>query len=302
MQSSVLSEKRFDVHRAITDKIIAAMEGGAGDFVMPWHRQGPGAGRPTNALTLSTYRGVNVVALWAEALTRGYGSGWWATFNQWKELGARVLKGEHGAMIVFYKSLAGPADESLEDDERPLLMARAYRVFNKDQVDGWRPPQAPTANPVVILAEVEAFVTSTAADVRHGGDTACYRANLDVIDMPPQVAFQDTGTSSATEAYYATLLHELTHWSGAKHRLDREFGGRFGADGYAMEELVAELGAAFLCADLRITNEPRPDHAAYLSSWLSVLRADRRAIFTAAQKANEATAFLAALSAGTPPF
>ena len=303
MQSEVLSERRFDVHRAITDKIIAAMEAGACEFVMPWHRHSPGLGRPTNAFTLASYRGVNVVALWAEAMTTGYGSGWWATFKQWKELGASVRKGEHGTTIVFYKSLAGPENEDAEDEGRARsLMARAYRVFNQHQVDGWQPPQPGPASPAVILAEVEAFVASTSATIRHGGDMACYRPKLDVIDLPARAAFRDAGTRSATEAYYATLLHELTHWSGAKHRLNRQLAGRYGSDAYAMEELVAELGAAFLCADLRITNEPRTDHASYLSSWLSVLRSDRRAIFMAARLANEATAFLAAFAAGTPPF
>lgn len=151
-------------------------------------------------------------------------------------------------------------------------------------------------DPAQILDAAEAFVAATGADIRHGGNHAFYRFPDDFIQMPERERFMGTETSTATESYYGTLLHE-THWTGCAKRCDREFGKRFGDDAYAVEELVAELGAAFLCDDLGITLEPRPDHAAYLDNWLKVLKADKKAIFTAASQAAKATDYLAGLQA-----
>jgi antirestriction protein ArdC len=302
MPPSVHSEEaRSSVYHTITQKIVAAIEAGAGEFVMPWHRLGPGIGRPTNAATGKPYRGVNAVALWAEASTGGYGSGRWATFQQWSGLGARVRGGEHGATIVVYKP-AGQHEREEGDEDAPgaKLFARAFRVFNADQVDGWSEPAPPAREEVQVLDQVDAFVARTCAWIQHGGDVACYVPSLDEIRMPMPSRFVGSPTSGPTHAYYSTLLHELTHWSGATHRLNREFGKRFGDEAYAVEELVAELGAAFLCADLGITNEPRRDHAAYLSHWLTVLDRDPRAIFTAAKQAQNAAEYLASLE--EPPF
>lgn len=295
MQTSVPSNDRFDLYRTVTDKIVAAIEAGAGAFVMPWHVTAA-TGRPVNALTGHGYRGVNVVALWAEAVMSGYGTGWWASYRQWERLGAQVRRGEHGTAIVFYNRLNSAPTDELDESDRFRLVARAFRVFNLDQVDGWQPPGSSPVSTVPALAEVEAFVAATNAVVVHGGAKACYRRDFDRIELPARDRFRGTLTSSAREAYYGTLLHELTHWTGAPHRLNRTFGTRFGDHAYAVEELVAELGAAFLCADLRIANEPRPDHAAYVAPWLKVLNDDRRAVFTAAARANDAAAFLQAFS------
>ncbi|HYC99551.1 ArdC family protein [Brevundimonas sp.] len=299
MRTSVPSTERFDLYRTVTDKIVAAIEAGAGDFVMPWHVSAA-TGRPTNALTGHGYRGVNVVALWAEAVRAGYATSWWASYRQWERLGAQVRRGEHGTVVVFYNRLNTAPTDDLDESDQYRLVARAFRVFNIDQVDGWEPPGPTKVSLVETLAEVEAFVAATKAVVVNGGVHACYRRAEDRIDLPIRDRFRNTRTSTASEAYYGTLLHELTHWSGAPHRLNRTFGTRFGDNDYAVEELVAELGAAFLCADLGIANEPRPDHAAYVASWLQVLNDDRRAIFTAAAKANEAAAFLQAFSEPTP--
>jgi antirestriction protein ArdC len=145
-------------------------------------------------------------------------------------------------------------------------------------------------------AQAEAFVRATGARVRYGFNVSRYRGDLDDIEMPSPAWFTGSSTSTSLETYYATLLHELTHWSGAKHRLDRDMGTRFGDETYAFEELVAELGAAFLCAELGIANEPRPDHAAYLAGWLAVLKRDKKAIFLAARKAQEAMDYLFGLA------
>ena len=299
MQTSVPSNDRFDLYRTVTDKIVAAIEAGAGTFVMPWHLSAA-TGRPINALTGHGYRGVNVVALWAEAVMSGYGTGWWASYRQWERLGGQVRRGEHGTVIVFYNRLNTAPTDELDESDRFRLVARASRVFNLDQVDGWHPPGAASVPMVEALAEVEAFVAATKAVVVHGGSRACYRRDYDRIELPARNRFRGTPTSSASEAYYGSLLHELTHWSGAPHRLDRTFGTRFGDNDYAVEELVAELGAAFLCADLGIANEPRPDHAAYVASWLEVLNDDRRAVFTAAARANEAASYLQGFSEPEP--
>jgi antirestriction protein ArdC len=146
-----------------------------------------------------------------------------------------------------------------------------------------------------VIEQAEAFTAAAGADVRYGGDRAYYRRSDDHVQMPERERFTGSATSTPTETYYATLLHELTHWTGHESRLDRDLSGRFGNEAYAMEELVAELGAAFLCADLSITNTPRPDHAAYIANWLEVLKRDKRAIFTAARKAAQATDYLAGL-------
>ncbi|MEJ6789514.1 zincin-like metallopeptidase domain-containing protein [Brevundimonas sp. BR2-1] len=291
MQPPVPSNDRFDLYRTVTDKIVAAIEAGAGKFVMPWHVSAA-TGRPTNAFTGHGYRGVNVVTLWAEAVVSGYGTGWWASYRQWERLGAQVRRGQRGTVIVFYRHLNTAPAEELDESDRFRLIARASRVFNLDQVAGWQPPDAAPMATVDVLADVDAFVAATGAVIVHGGSSACYRLAQDRIELPARDRFKGSPTSSSSEAYYGTLLHELTHWSGAPQRLNRTFGERFGDDAYAVEELVAELGAAFLCADLGIANEPRPDHAAYVASWLKILNDDRRAIFTAAARANDAAIYL----------
>jgi len=298
MNEVVLSTRR-DLYREVTEKIVAAMEGGAGQFMMPWHGGIVPPLLPTNAATGKPYRGVNVVTLWAEATIKRYISGHWASYRQWQELGAQVRKGQRGTLIVFYKKL-DPEPGLLEGEENaspPRFVARPWHVFNAEQVDGWQPPIPEIQSRVEIDEQVAAFVAATGAEVRHGAHAACFRRDLDRIDMPSPELFIGTGTSSPTEAYHAVLLHELVHYSGGPGRLEREFGKRFGDRAYAFEELIAELGAAFLCSAFRIVNEPRPDHAKYLSSWLAILDDDKKAVFTAASKAQEAVEYLTALAA-----
>jgi antirestriction protein ArdC len=295
MTSEVLS--RRDVHRAITDKIVEAIETGAAEYRMPWHRS---ISRPTNASTGKAYHGVNIIALWTAAGARRFQSDYWATYRQWNQLGAQVRKGERGSMIVFYKAVEPKKEsETAHDDEpsQPRLVARTSWAFNAEQVDGWTPPKPQLRSQVEIRAGVERFVTRTRAEIRHGGDRAYYDWIEDYIAVPYPEQFVATETSSATEGYYSLKLHELIHWSGAEGRLARNLRSRFGDHAYAIEELIAEFGAAFLCADLGIANEPRLDHAGYVSSWLKALDQDRTALFTAANKASAASAYLAHLSA-----
>lgn len=288
---------RSSVHSKITDDIVAAIAEGAGEYEMPWHCRGPMVGRPVNAASKMPYRGINVLALWVAAQKKSYDSHVWATYRQWKALHAQVRKEEKGTVIVFFKEVERPKRGSEPNEEGPetMLVARASWVFNGDQVDGWRTPE-PEIMPVAdVMTAAEELVDASGARIEWGGERACYHPIKDVINMPDRELFIATSTSHATENYYATLLHELTHWTGHASRLNRDLINRFGDDAYAMEELVAELGAAFLCADLSITNTPRLDHAAYVSSWLKVLRDDTRAIFTAAAKASAAVDYLTGL-------
>ncbi|ADZ69035.1 ArdC family protein [Polymorphum gilvum] len=294
-----MTTERIDVYTQVTNNIIAAIEAGAGDWQMPWHRSGEGLNRPVNIDTSKAYRGINVVSLWASAQARGFITGTWGTYRQWQANGCQVRKGEKSSLVVFYKEFeVEERNDTGETEHGKRLMARASWVFNADQVDGYEAPALPEPkDPVATVAAAERFITATGAIIRHGGTRAFYRPSDDIIQMPERERFLGTETSTATESYYATLLHELTHWTGDTRRCDRQFGKRFGDDAYAVEELVAELGAAFLCADLGVTLTPRPDHAAYIDSWLKVLKADKKAIFAAASAAAKATDFLAGLQA-----
>jgi antirestriction protein ArdC len=282
----------LDIHSVITDRIVAAIEANPGSWQRPW-LTGTQMRRPINAETGNAYRGINILALWVEGQRHGYASPRWATYRQWASLGGQVRKGSVGATVVFYRALEPRPPTSEQDDDvpRPSLIARASTVFNVGQVDGAAPVIAPSI-PHDPIAAVDAFVVATEAEIRHGGDRAYFAPAADLIRMPLLETFTGSATSTAVEAYYATLLHELTHWTGPAHRCDRQLDGRFGSDAYAMEELVAELGAAFLCADLGITGEVRADHAQYLAHWLRVLKGDKRAIFVAASKAAQAMDFL----------
>lgn len=286
-----MTKERFDIHQHITSQIIAAIESGAGDFQLPWRRAGHIA-RPTNISSKRPYRGVNILALWAASQTLGYSSGVWGTYRQWAETGAQVRKGEKCAYVIFYKELEFATEGDTAETETRLF-ARATPVFAAEQVDGFATADTTTEVQIEPIAAAEAFVTATGALIAHGGDRAYYRPSNDSIQLPDRSAFVGTATSTPQEAYYSTLLHELTHWTAPEHRCNRTLGKRFGDDAYAMEELVAELGAAFLCADLGITAAPRLDHAQYLASWLSVLKADKKAIFAAASAASKAAGFLA---------
>ena len=279
---------------AITHKIAEAVEEGAGKFQMPWHAS-TWTALPINVATEAYYRGVNILSLWLDAQAKSFPTSHWASYRQWLSLGAQVRRGERGSAVVFYKPIE--ADGDTEEPARFVL--RTFYVFNAAQVEGWTASQPEALPRFEIDKQVEAFVAAVGARVRHGFATARYRSDLDDIEMPSPAWFRDTETSSASQSYHAVLLHELMHWSGATHRIGREFGRRFGDEAYAFEELIAELGAAFLCAALGIANEPRPDHASYVQSWLRVLNRDRKAIFTAAARAQEAVEYLAELAASS---
>lgn len=281
------------IYDTITNQIIAALERGTGDYTLPWHRSSAPLTRPVNAVTREAYRGVNVLALWASAEAQDFGHGLWATYRQWQSLGAQVRKGEKASPIVFYKVFDSRDDDQAEErDNSTRIFAQASHVFNASQVEGYALPEVSECGNFEPIPQADSFVAGTGASVRVHGDSAHYTPSTDTITMPDRERFFATSSDSAAQNWYATLLHELVHWSGADHRLARTFGKRFGDDAYAMEELVAELGSAFLCGDLGLSASPRPDHASYLANWLKVLKADNRAIFTAASAAAKAADWL----------
>lgn len=280
-----MDQQTADIYERVTRQIIEAMERGAGSYRMPWHVTGAESFAPVNVVSKRPYRGVNILLLWLLAELQGYTSGEWATYNQWKALGAQVRKAEKSALVVFWK-IAERSREETEDQEEPAgnrsILARGYHVFNAGQVEGYSPEPAPVLPESERIESAERFYAQLGFTVEHGGNRACYSPQEDVIHMPPFSCFRDAAS------YYSVLGHEVVHTSGAAHRLNRDLKSRFGEESYAMEELVAELGAAFLCSSLGLANEPRREHAAYLSNWLRVLRQDKRAIFTAASQAQKA--------------
>lgn len=282
-----------DIHAEITNQLVASIEANPGQFTLPWRKNSGALHIPVNALTGKAYNGINIVSLWVAAEVLGYATPIWGTYRQWTERGCQVRRGEKSSLVVFYKEYETDPEPDNAEDTGKRRVARASYVFNASQVDGFEAPlAAEPLGPVERIERADGFVKATGAQVQHGGDRAFFQPSTDRIQMPDEALFIGTGTMTRDEAYYSTLVHELVHWSGAKTRLDREMGKRFGDHAYAAEELVAEIGAAFLCAELGITQEMRPDHAQYLANWLKLLKDDSRAIFTAAAKASEAAAFL----------
>lgn len=290
-----MTENRADIYARITNEIVAAIESGAGEWKMPWRHDGSSVARPVNVASGKPYRGINTFALWIAAHARGYGGGVWATYRQWAERGAQVRKGEKAATVVFWKQIGGrieATDGEVDifdaDDHGLRFVARGYAVFNRAQVDGFEEPDPPRIPDSERVAHAESFFAALGVPVTYGASGAWYRVSEDRIYMP------DFGRFADATGFYSTLAHECAHATGARHRLDRDFSKRFTKQAVAAEELVAELTAAMVLADLGLAAHPRADHAAYLASWLDLLKNDKRAIFTAASKAQAAADWMRA--------
>jgi antirestriction protein ArdC len=280
-----LELKMRNIYDEVTNNVIAALEKGTAPWVKPWKDNQTGSALPYNAASGRQYNGINILILWAAAEKMGYSANGWMTFNQAKEKGGYVRKGERGTHIVYWQV------REVEDKENPgkmkkVPMMRLFTVFNVAQLEGVTPEVPAAAGG---LDSVEEFIGRTGAMIVHGGNRAFYNLSSDTVHLPAREQFNTIAD------YYATTLHELTHWTGNASRLAREFGKRFGDDAYAAEELVAEMGAAFLCASLGI--EAKLQHESYIANWLKVLRADNRAVFTAAKHASLAAEFLRARGA-----
>jgi len=280
---------RISVYDSVTNNIISKLESGIAPWIKPW-KSGQAGGADRNIVSKKEYSGVNRLILGMS----GYSSPIWGSFKQWSEQRGTVRKGEKGTQVVFYsqinKTEIKPNDPNPENSTYALL--KSYYVFNIDQVEGLE-----IAKPEPVIAEfnpvpaLDDRIAKTGAQISHGGGRAFYRPSTDSITLPEKSTF-------LSEAhYYATVLHELTHWSGAEHRLDRTKGKRFADTAYAFEELVAEMGAAFLCADYQIEGELQ--HADYIGNWLQCLKNDNKAIFNAAALAQKAADYINNLDALT---
>ena len=273
----------IDLYNKITSQITELMQQHGSDWTRPWTST---AGGPSNALTGDHYKGINTLLLNLEAHGKGYSQPYWATFKQWRMKGGSVRKGQRGTLCVFYKPIV---IEQPNESIRTVPVMKHFFLFNADQVDGIEIPE--TEEPVTIQDRnhaVDDLLNGTGAIIHKTGSRAYYSPSKDHICIPPLSAF------SSSEMFYSTLLHELSHWSGHPTRLNREEGmqSRFGSSAYAMEELVAELASAFLSIKLKVSHEPRKDHAQYLNSWLQVLDQDPKAFSTAASKAQRVADYL----------
>lgn len=281
-----MREERASIYETVTQSIINELERGIAPWVKPW-KSGP-AMRPRSAISQRPYRGVNVLLLWSAAIERGYTNPAWLSYKQASDLNGHVKRGERGTRIVYVstsKSTEPREDESEVQKDRYFL--KSYAVFNIEQTAGL-PEHLYVREAAIPIEEalfrVDAVISRIGADVRHGGNDACYHPRADFIMLPERARFKSTAS------YYATSLHEHAHWSGHATRLNRDLTGRFGTEAYAAEELVAELATAFTCSALAIRGELR--HAAYIKSWLELLKHDSKAIFTAASAASKATDYL----------
>lgn len=294
---------RTNLYDEVTARIIAELEAGRLPWVQPWgHPDGDGSaispGLPRNALTARRYSGVNVLILWGAVIEQGYPSHGWLTFKQALEAGGCVRKGERGTTVVYADRFTPEAEKvravETGSDAKSIPFLKRFTVFNVAQCEGLRPGLAPDPAPLPerqIVPVAEEVIAASGIEFRVGGNRAYYVPAQDYVQVPPQPAFFEQIN------YYRTCLHELCHGSGHPSRLNRNLVTSFGSKDYAREELIAEMGSAFLCAALGIV--PTVRHADYLGSWLEVLREDSRAIFRAASAASKAADWLLARHAET---
>lgn len=275
-----------DLYQETTDRIIAAIEAGAA----PWRCDWLQSGLPRRS-TGQTYRGVNILLLGMSAAAQGFTNPHWITFKQAQELGGNVRKGEKGTGIIFFKTLARDAEEgdkrADENGQIHIPCLKGYTVFNVEQCEGLPASRFPA--PAVLDRDplerdhwAEAAMRSCGAVIREGGEAAFYLPAMDYVQLPDFQRFR------TVPGFLATMAHELVHWTGAKHRLARDQEGGFGSLRYAAEELVAEIGAAFIGARLGFVGDHIESHAGYIDHWLKILRGDKRAIFRAAAAAQAA--------------
>ena len=271
----------MNIYQEITDSIITELEKGAAPWVKPWSAP---QGADKNFISQKPYRGINKLITAMISGIKGYSNPAWASYDQWQKVGGQVRFGEKGTKIVFWSKAT--STDNITGKEKEYAFAKAFSVFNVEQVDGIDIiPSGDIPNDNARIEACEKRIAATGARIVHGGDTACFIPSSDVIRMP------ELGTFQSSEHYYATAFHELTHWTSEKSRCDRDLSkGRFGNADYAFEELVAELGAAFLCQHHQIKGDLR--HAGYIESWLKALKNDNKAIFKASGLAQQATDFL----------
>lgn len=290
--SAEAQEPRASLYDEVTARIVSDLEAGRIPWVQPWSGAAcAGPLLPRNALTGRSYSGVNVLLLWGAVIAHGYPSQSWLTFRQAQEAGGCVIKGERGQTVVYADRFTPEAEKVRAacegGDAKTVPFLKRFTVFNIAQCEGLRSGLALDPAPLPereIVPVAEEVIAASGVDFRIGGSKAFYVPSADFVQVPPQPAFFEQVN------YYRTCLHELTHATGHAKRLGRDLANAFGSKGYAREELVAELGSAFLCAALGIV--PTVRHADYIGSWLEVLREDNHAIFRAASAASKAAGWL----------
>jgi antirestriction protein ArdC len=279
-----------DIYGKVTSAIVNAIESSLGQYRMPWTVRQDKGFSPISVGSAKPYRGINTLVLWAESQSKDYGSALWGTYQQWQAIGGQVRRGERGSPVVYWGTYEKQSGEDEDERRNRGLFAKGYTVFNREQVDGCKLPKRfePALTHNERIAHAEEFFAATGVQVRDGGNRAFYRP-----DTPEAVYMPAFGQFPDRVDYYSVLAHETSHWTSHESRCDRQLGKRFGNSAYAMEELIAELGSAYTMARLELELTPRVDHAQYIQSWLRVLKADRRAIFTAASSAQKAADFIA---------
>jgi antirestriction protein ArdC len=283
---------KTDLYQEVTNKIIAQLEQGTVPWLQPWKSRRRGFSLPKNLTTGNRYRGINILLLWSAAVDQEFTVDGWASFKQWGESKERIRKGEKGTKITYF-NFQEVENEQGEIDKVPFI--KSSIVFNKDQLENFVEPIDEDIPSEPLFQKdniVEQFIANTGIDVVHHHKGAYYRPADDKVYMPHPERFIDTDNATAKEGYYSALFHEVTHATGAKHRLDRKKPKRFADKDYAYEELVAELGAAFLCSKFGVTTIEKPNHASYIQNWLTALRDNKTFIFTAASEASKAVDYL----------
>lgn len=283
-----------DRYQIVTDMVLEQMQEHGTNWTKGWSEQAGNCHH--NFASGKAYQGTNVFMTSISAYKNGFGSNEWGTYKQWEKAGAKVKKGSKGTDIVFFDKILFEDQETGDKNMVPIL--KGFSVFNADQVDGYDAKPVEEQPEIIINHhKAEKAIAATGATIKHGGGKAFYAPEPDFIQMPHKADFTGTKDSTPEQSYYSTMLHELTHWTGHKTRLDRKLVGRFGSNAYAFEELIAETGAAFLCAMLGVEKQPTPDHAKYLNNWLEVLKQDKRAMMKAFSQAQKACDFILAIEA-----
>jgi antirestriction protein ArdC len=280
-----MSKEKRDLYQEITDKIITSLEQGVRPWKCPWDqsRYGGFEGIPYNLKTGFGYRGINIPILWATQQEKGYRSNGWLSYKQAEAMGGNVKKGEKSTTVVFWNFI----DKEEDGKHKRIPFLKWYNVFNLDQCEGIDlTPPVKREQTWEDIQRIESVVADSKALIHYEkiGIRACYSPLSDFINMPKKERFKESGD------FYCTLFHEMAHWTGHHSRLNRDFKGRFGDESYAFEELIAEMGAAFLFADLGL--EGNVQHDSYIASWLKVLKNDKKAIFKAATEASKAHQFI----------
>lgn len=298
--------EKKDIYQQVTDTIIAHLEKGVVPWSCPWKTKSTFSfGMPFNHASGKAYQGVNIVLLWCAALQHNYQQSEWATFKQWSFKKEKIRKGEKGTMIIYYDTYEKEKDGEIE--KVPFI--KSSYVFNRCQLESHMQEEdndddwdllvdeevANKKNSIQEIEAIEKFVENTDAWIENEDYGACYIGATDKIYMPYPMLFKVDENYSATDAWYATLFHELIHWTGHPKRLNRERHRKFGDKVYANEELIAEMGSAFLCSDFDISTRQYADQASYIAHWLKVLKENKYAIVKAASEASKAVGYLKGL-------